>query len=221
MQALHSRGRDSEFRSFYDAKTSDSARLPVSSIGGILQSVTCCRIYNTVKGKRREPVHAPASAQSTQIVRSAGGQFAPGHAANPSGKPKVAGLLVHLRRIMNEVIPGELGPDGSPITYGESLAMATVNMARNGHPQALKEVYERIEGKVKDTGESGTGDLWARLSEGRMRLSQRETVTEVTTSIDGARVERAIVREVSFDAPADESQPMNIVGDIQSGEPAE
>lgn len=109
-------------------------------------------------------------------------RWKPGISANPGGRPKSGekhGVLHYLRVVIAEV-SDKKGPNGRPMTRAESLARATVKLAERGHPQALKECWERLEGRVKqEIDVTVESSLWQRLNQGRARLGVQSVVQDV------------------------------------------
>lgn len=134
------------------------------------------------------------------LVQKPSGRAAPwqpGYAPVSPGRPRTAGLTEALRDLLDK--PSET----KGLTWRQALAIATLKLAMKGNAKALEVAYDRLEGKVKvDVDINTTADLWARLNEGRLRLSARETTTERVIQADGVTQERTITREVTFDPPA-------------------
>ena len=66
------------------------------------------------------------------------------------------------------------------MTWLDRIALATLRLAEKGNSQALKEVWERLEGKVKqDLDVTIESQLWARLNAGRQRLQVEQHVLDV------------------------------------------
>src|SRR5262249_55634659 len=70
----------------------------------------------------------------------------PGQSGNPAGRPKSRTLSEHLRDRLKEQFPSR-----SDATYGRMVAEALVDRAINGDVMAIREVYDRVEGKPKQT----------------------------------------------------------------------
>lgn len=69
-------------------------------------------------------------------------QFKRGQSGNPGGRPKGESLVAALRRRLAEEHNGK--------TLGEILVEALIKGAVQGKPQHIKEVLDRVEGKVTD-----------------------------------------------------------------------
>ena len=70
-----------------------------------------------------------------------------GGSGNPKGRPKKADCLTSLLKTEIEKIDPE---DREERTHKELIVIATMRLARKGNAAALKEVWERMDGKVKD-----------------------------------------------------------------------
>ncbi len=81
--------------------------------------------------------------------------FQPGQSGNPLGRPKSRQCLTSaMRAMMDEVTETS---EGKKFTYAELVARATVKLALQGNSTALKEVWDRMDGKIAvelDLGES-------------------------------------------------------------------
>src|SRR5215831_2460072 len=95
---------------------------------------------NSAKKTKSQPTGKPFE-QGNQYRWKAG---AP--SPNPAGRPKVHTLSEHLRDRLKEQFPGK--PDA---TYGRMVAEALVDRAINGDVAAIREIYDRVEGKPKQT----------------------------------------------------------------------
>jgi hypothetical protein len=71
-------------------------------------------------------------------------KWKPGQSGNPSGRPKGSGLLGTLRKTIEKTCPA----DKKKRTWKELVVMATIQHAIKGNPAALREVWERLEGKL-------------------------------------------------------------------------
>lgn len=70
-------------------------------------------------------------------------RFKPGNNANPGGKPKGRTLAFYLREGLESV-----GKDGK--TRAQAIAEKLLDMCDEGDRQAIKDVFDRIDGKVPD-----------------------------------------------------------------------
>jgi len=76
----------------------------------------------------------------------------PGQSGNPSGRPKRKPLTEQLERILDEV-----GRDPQQRTYARRLVESAVKRAIKKDTFALKEIWERAEGKVPQAVTGGNG----------------------------------------------------------------
>jgi hypothetical protein len=68
----------------------------------------------------------------------------PGQSGNPRGRPKTRTLSEELRARLKEQYPGR-----SDATYGRMVAHKLVDLAIDGEIAAIREVFDRTEGKPK------------------------------------------------------------------------
>jgi len=71
-----------------------------------------------------------------------GKQFAPGTSGNPAGRPRLTKLSEALREQLSEEMPN--APER---TVAEEIAQALIREAKSGNIAAIKEVFDRAEGK--------------------------------------------------------------------------
>jgi hypothetical protein len=77
-----------------------------------------------------------------------------GVSGNPRGRPKKQDSLTSL---LKEEIKKICPVDRQKRTWGELMVLATLQLAMKGNPAALKEVWERLDGKVLQTGKLELG----------------------------------------------------------------
>ena len=75
-----------------------------------------------------------------------GTPFPKGVSGNPKGRPKKENCLTD---IMREKL-AEMDPDTGLYTRAEWIVLCTYGLALKGNSAALKEVWERMDGKVKE-----------------------------------------------------------------------
>ena len=93
-----------------------------------------------------------------------------GQSGNPKGRPRKADCLTSL---LKEEIEKVDPKDKHKRTYMELIVIATMRLAMQGNAAALRGVWDRMDGKVKDEVEmKGSVDLAQRLIEGRERLAK-------------------------------------------------
>ncbi len=82
-----------------------------------------------------------------------GKQFPKGVSGNPNGRPKLTKLTEALREQLAEAMPG-----ASESTIAEEVARALIREALIGNIAAIKEVFDRAEGKAPLTLDVGNKD---------------------------------------------------------------
>lgn len=90
--------------------------------------------------------------------------FKAGQSGNPSGRPK-SKLLAILRDKLQEKRPNVIGPDGKVFTdyHGKTNEELVIEKLlalgiEGGNLESLKYVFDRMEGKMKDTVDLSGGD---------------------------------------------------------------
>lgn len=94
------------------------------------------------------------NSQKTNGKQTADGKFAPknkignrfpkGQSGNLQGRPKITKLTDSLRQQI-----AEINPDADDQTIAETIAETLIQLALSGDVQAIKEVFDRCEGKPK------------------------------------------------------------------------
>ena len=84
----------------------------------------------------------------------AGTRWKKGVSGNPHGRPKKQETLTSL---LNKEIKKICSADRQKRTYEELMVLATLQLAMKGNAAALKEVWERLDGKVLQTGKMQLG----------------------------------------------------------------
>ena len=94
-----------------------------------------------------------------------------GQSGNPKGRPRKEDCLTSLlKEEIEEICP----KDKEKRTWKELIVLATMQLAMKGNATALKEIWERMDGKVRDKLElTGGAELVQRLIEGRKRAAER------------------------------------------------
>lgn len=88
---------------------------------------------------------------------SAKTRFQPGNKANPGGRPKGKSLTSQLRDALAAVDPAT----GKPAAA--ALVDVLVRLALEGDRQAIKDVFERVDGRVPDKVDDATAPQKPRL----------------------------------------------------------
>ena len=93
--------------------------------------------------------------------RDAHGRLLPGNTANPLGRPirKELSLTSLLKELLSD-------PDGHPNEDARALVKRHIKDAKAGKPDARREAYERVDGKVTLPIEHGVGEGLKELLEG-------------------------------------------------------
>jgi hypothetical protein len=82
-----------------------------------------------------------------------GNRFKKGETGNPNGRPKLTKLTDALRRQL-----AEIAPDAPEETIAEQIARALISEAKLGNIAAIREVFDRSEGKAPLTLDVGNKD---------------------------------------------------------------
>jgi hypothetical protein len=83
--------------------------------------------------------------------RHSNGRFLPGVSGNPGGRPPGKTLGALLRAALG-------ADDGAGRTRGERLAEVLVSLALDGDVRAIREVFDRVDGKPRQALEIDTGN---------------------------------------------------------------
>lgn len=75
-------------------------------------------------------------------------QWKPGKTGNPKGRPKNRTLTEIVREYMEK--EGKL-PDGREMILSEAVAETILKMVLRGNTEVIKELWNRLEGKSKET----------------------------------------------------------------------
>jgi hypothetical protein len=84
-------------------------------------------------------------------------KFKPGESGNPGGRPKKLAITDYVKEQLDKQIPEAMRAKlpalfvaiyGENATFGEMLAFKLVQMSAKGDMPAMKELLERVEGKV-------------------------------------------------------------------------
>jgi len=76
--------------------------------------------------------------------------YKPGECGNPKGRPKKADA-------MTDILKGELGTlslvddEGKAVPAKQAIARKLIDLAMNGDTPALKYIYDRIDGKPRES----------------------------------------------------------------------
>ena len=86
--------------------------------------------------------------------------FPKGRSGNPGGRPKGTSLTAALRAELDTPVA-----PGSPVTKREAVAEKLVSLALAGNLAAIREVFDRIEGKAVARTERGEPDTFTDLDD--------------------------------------------------------
>ena len=87
------------------------------------------------------------------------GRFVPGESGNPSGRQKGPSLIPHLREALDSPASGyrevageaeKMGLDPAAVTVADIFVRRTIKLALDGNTKAFGEVWDRVEGRVKE-----------------------------------------------------------------------
>jgi hypothetical protein len=85
--------------------------------------------------------HAKKHALTPQMHKH---KFKPGQSGNPAGRKPGSGLTDLLRKEIEKIDP----TDENKRTYKEKIVIATMRLAIRGNAAAMREIWERMDGKV-------------------------------------------------------------------------
>lgn len=107
------------------------------------------------KSGKRAPVKQAAKQVKSFAERGKATRFKKGQSGNPNGRPKnKSSFAACLREEIDKICPH----DKQGRTWTEVIVFATLRLAMTGNSTALKEVWERIDGKVTIPLEIDTPD---------------------------------------------------------------
>jgi hypothetical protein len=110
-----------------------------------------------------------------------GKQFPKGTTGNPSGRPKLTRLTDALREQITEQLPG--APER---TIAEAIARKLIKLALGGDIAAIREVFDRTEGKPKQAIDLDMQiNDWRTLAQS-YSLSEEDVINEAKLLIESA-----------------------------------
>lgn len=111
--------------------------------------------------------------ENGQDIRPTGKRFVKGQSGNPKGRPPKDQCLTSLLKEELETINSA---DREGRTWKELIVLATLRLAMKGNPAALREVWDRTDGKVRqDIGleVDVSTEIDRCIAEGRQRAARR------------------------------------------------
>jgi hypothetical protein len=117
-----------------------------------------------------------------------GGRFPKGASGNTAGRPRLTKLTDALRQQI-----AETNPDADDETIAETIAKTLIQLALSGDVQAIKEVFDRTEGKPKQSLDLDVSvQDWRSIASGA-GLTAEEFIDESKLYV--AELEASLIRE--------------------------
>lgn len=113
--------------------------------------------------------------------------FKPGQSGNPKGRPRDT-ITPHLRELVRMLHPGK-----DEVTYGEMVAQALLARAIAGDVQAIREVFDRLEGKPRQAIDVSVEEKRRAIYEAGLDMLKQTGLSDE----DAARYLKAIYPEAS------------------------
>jgi Family of unknown function (DUF5681) len=105
--------------------------------------------------------------------------FKPGVSGNPGGRPKSRALSEELRARLQQQYPGR-----GETTYGRLVAEKLVDLAIDGEIAAIREIFDRIEGKPRQAIDLTADEQRRKLVENAIAALMAETNVSREQAID-------------------------------------
>jgi hypothetical protein len=102
-----------------------------------------------------------------------------GQSGNPAGRPKSRTLSEELRARLQEQYPGK-----PAATYGRMVAHKLIDLAIDGEIGAIKEVYDRVEGKPRQAIDISVEDKKREMVENALAALMADTGIERDEAIE-------------------------------------
>jgi len=96
----------------------------------------------------------PKPASEQEVIRDEKGRFVPGQSGNPSGRPARKPLTDALLEFLKDIDP----KSRTGKSRMEEIAMTLAVLASKGDIKAIKEIFDRIEGKPQQSLDVTTRD---------------------------------------------------------------
>jgi hypothetical protein len=113
--------------------------------------------------------------------------FKPGQSGNPAGRPRDT-ITPHLRELVRMQ-----HPEKDEVTYGELVARALLTRAIVGDVQAIREVFDRLEGKPRQAIDVSVEEKQRAIFESGLNMLKQSGLSEE----DAARLLTTIYPEAS------------------------
>jgi hypothetical protein len=113
--------------------------------------------------------------------------FKPGRSGNPAGRPRDT-ITPHLRELVRMLHPGK-----DEVTYGELVAQALLTRAMDGDVQAIREVFDRLEGKPRQAIDVNVEEKRRAIFDAGLNMLKQSGLSEE----DAARLLTTIYPEAS------------------------
>ena len=140
--------------------------------------------------KRRAANSAKTARKTTRGKPFAKGNafaFKPGQSGNPAGRPRDT-ITPHLRELVRMQNPGK-----DEVTYGELVARALLVRAVSGDVQAIREVFDRLEGKPRQSVDVSVEEKQRAIFEAGLNMLKQSGLSQG----DAARLLTTIYPEAS------------------------
>ena len=121
-------------------------------------------------------------AATTDESRDKKGRFRKGFSGNPGGRPKNVSITAKLRRLLS--IPTDPGNPDSPQVL-DAVVEKVLELVLDGNPAIVKELWNRIDGKVPDRVEPDLPPTWRT----EFVVVDRASVEDEPLNMDERRVE--------------------------------
>lgn len=135
--------------------TGNVPQAPKQAPGDVLEGNVEKDTVDQKKTEKTEEKEQKEGTEKTSIKQRPAHLFKPGQSGNPAGRPKGTGDK-QLTKLLREELNREYGvikkPDGTTmtITYAQQIIRKMLEQAANGHAKQGENIFNRIDGKVKE-----------------------------------------------------------------------
>lgn len=112
-------------------------------------------------------------------------QFKPGHSGNPNGRPKGKSLSTILRKLLEGSVKIKEGDTERSVTRNEQIALALLEKASKGDVNAIKEIFDRTEGKSPQSIDHTTKGESLNKQEINLSELSDATLAELESKLEG------------------------------------